>query len=422
MKNILCLGLLFSLGCASRVQIPATPPANPSAATFNVRAYGAVGDGHTPDTAAVQAALDACAVAGGGTVEVPAGNYLIGSVQLGNRTLLQLDPDSTLLGSSNLTDYPLMSVRWEGRWQLGHRALIYADNVDHTGIVGPGTIAGNSTVAAPQNPRGAVVLEPISCQDVRWEGFTVTQGGNWATHPTYCTDVRIKDVTIRGKRDGIDVDSCQHVRIEHCDINTGDDSISLKSGRGLNGARIGKPTADVVITNCVLVDHGFACVGIGSETSGGIRDVRMDHCQMTSRSVGIFIKSKIGRSGVLENIEASDIDVLGGGFLRINLISIGNSNTTDDSVPGPAGYPVGRNFHFSDIRLHNATLLTEAYKFDPERPLTGFSLENVTGTCQRGIRLGNIRQAELRNIHVTGYKGELLTQTNLPDLIVDRVP
>ena len=97
-------------------------------------------------------------------------------------------------------------------------------------------------MAAPQNPRGVVVLEPISCNDVRWEGFTVTQGGNWATHPTYCTDVVIKNINITGDRDGIDVDSCKNVRIEGCDINTGDDCISLKSGRGLNGARIGKPT------------------------------------------------------------------------------------------------------------------------------------------------------------------------------------
>ena len=148
----------------------------------------------------------------------------------------------------------MLDVRWEGRWQPGRRALIYSANVDHTGIVGPGRVEGNPAVAAPQNPRGVVVLEPISCNDVRWDGFTVTQGGNWATHPTYCTGVVIKNVTIRGNRDGIDVDSCKNVRIEGCDIDTGDDSISLKSGRGMNGARLGRPTEDVLITKCTL--HG----------------------------------------------------------------------------------------------------------------------------------------------------------------------
>ncbi len=184
---------------------------------------------------------------------MPAGKYLIGSVQIGNRTILRLETNSVIIGSGDTNDYPMMDIRWEGRWQPGRRALIYAANVDHTGIIGPGRIEGNPAIAAPQNPRGAVVLEPISCNDVRWEGFTVTQGGNWATHPTYCSDVEIKNVKIIGNRDGIDVDSCKNVRIEHCDINTGDDSISLKSGRGLDGARIGKPTENVLIYNCTCL-------------------------------------------------------------------------------------------------------------------------------------------------------------------------
>ena len=213
-------------------------PSFAASASYNLHDFGATGDGKTKDTAAFQRALDTCAVNGGGEVIVPAGAYLIGSVQLGNRTILRLEKDARIIGSGDLADYPMIDVRWEGRWQPGHRALIYAANVDHIGIVGPGRIEGNPDVAAGQNPRGAVVLEPISCNDVRWESFTVTQGGTWATHPTYCTDVVVKNVTITGNRDGIDVDSCRNVRIEGCTIDTGDDSISLKSGRGLNGARI----------------------------------------------------------------------------------------------------------------------------------------------------------------------------------------
>ncbi len=157
--------------------------------TYNVRDFGAVGDGANKDTVAFQKALDTCAVSGGGEVFVPAGKYLIGSVQIGNRTILRLEKGSVIAGSPDLDDYPMMDIRWEGRWQPGHRALIYSANVDHTGIIGPGRIEGNPTVAAPQNPRGVVILEPISCNDLRWEDFSVTQGGNWATHPTYCTDV-----------------------------------------------------------------------------------------------------------------------------------------------------------------------------------------------------------------------------------------
>ena len=145
-------------------------------APLNVRDFGAVGDGTNKDTVAFQKALDACAVSGGGEVLVPAGRYLVGSVQIGNRTILRLEKNSILTGSADAADYPMIDVRWEGRWQPGRRALIYSANVDHTGIVGPGRIEGNSAVAAPQNPRGVVVLDPISCNDVRWEGFAVTQG------------------------------------------------------------------------------------------------------------------------------------------------------------------------------------------------------------------------------------------------------
>jgi polygalacturonase len=385
----------------------------PMRKVFNVRDFGAVGDGTNKDTVAFQKALDTCAVGSGGEVIVPAGNYLIGSVQIGYGTVLRLETNSVILGSGDADDYPMMDIRWEGRWQPGRRALIYAANVDHTGIIGPGRIEGNRAMAAPQNPRGAVVLEPISCNDVRWEGFTVTQGGNWATHPTYCSDVIIKNVNIIGDRDGIDVDSCKNVRIENCDINTGDDCISLKSGRGLNGARIGKPADDILISNCTLRGRRFAGVGIGSETSGGVRNVKIEHCKFDCRTFGIYIKTRIGRAGVIENISGDDLDVLAGGFLKINLVSAGNLNTSDDPVEGDAGIPVGRNYSFTNVRVKNCARLVDAKDISPQKPLAGFSLVNVTGTCTNGITLANITGANLKNISVAGFQGSLITKTNV---------
>jgi polygalacturonase len=384
-----------------------------SGATFNLHDFGAVGDGTNKDTIAFQKALDTCAVSGGGEVIVPSGNYLIGSVQIGNHTILRLETNSVIIGSADTNDYPMMDIRWEGRWQPGRRALIYAANVSHTGIIGPGKIEGNPAMAAPQNPRGSVVLEWISCDDVRWEDFFVTQGGNWATHPTYCTDVEIKNVKINGGRDGIDVDSCKNVRIENCDINTGDDSISLKSGRGMDGARIGRPTEKVLISGCNLIGRRFACVGIGSETSGGIRDVRIEKCKMTSRTFGIYIKTRIGRAGLLENISGDNLDILGGGFLKINLVSAGNLNTSDDPVPGDLGIPLGRNFSFSNVTVTNCARLVDAKNISPLKPLEGLSLANITGDCTNGITLANITDAKLRDIRVSGYQGALLTLTNV---------
>ena len=399
--------MIFALAMAGCVSAPPKAPA-----TFNVRDYGAIGDGTNKDTVAFQNALDACAGTGGGEVLVPAGKYLIGSVQLGKRTILRLALNSIIRGSADPEDYPMMKIRWEGRWEPGRRALIYSANVDHTGIIGPGLIEGNPVVAAPQNPRGVVVLEPIGCKDVRWERFTVTQGGNWATHPTYCSDVVIKDVNIVGGRDGIDVDSCKNVRIEDCDLNTGDDSISLKSGRGREGVRAGRPTENVLITNCNLVGRRFASVGIGSETSGGIRNVRIEKCKMTSRTFGVYIKTRLGRGGVIENISGDDLDVLAGGFLKINLTSAGNLNTTDDPVAGHAGYPLGRNFNFSNVRMAGTTL-ADVSQISPEQPLDGLVLKNITGTCTKGITLHNVKNVVLSGIQVTGCPGAVLTAMNV---------
>ncbi len=379
----------------------------------NVRYFGAIGDGTNKDTVAFQKALDASAASSDGLVVVPPGNYLIGSVRMGAHTTLLLKQGSIITGDGDTNDYPMIPVRWEGRWEMGRCSLIYATNADDIAIVGPGRIEGNLKMAAPQNPRGALVLEAVSCNGVRWEGLTITQGGNWATHPTYCTNVMIRNLTITGRRDGIDVDSCKNVLIDGCNIDTGDDSISLKSGRGKQAMLAGIPTEDVIITNCTLVDHRFACIGIGSETSGGIRNVRITHCRFTSRSDGIYIKTRIGRGGSIENISADDVDVQGGGFLRINLVSSGNSNTVDDPVAGRDGYPQGRNFSFSNVRLSGATELCDASKISPERPLDGLILSNITGTCSKGISLANITNATLSNIQVTGFKGPRLTIQNV---------
>src|SRR4051812_14006447 len=180
---------LGPISCASSAQAPAQPRNRRpgmflrllgiawltpmlAAASFNVRDFGATGDGATKDTAAFQRALDACAVNGGGEVLVPTGRYLIGSVQQGNRTVIRLEPDSVIVGSPDAADYPTLDVRWEGRMQPGRRALIQAANVENIGIIGPGHIEGKPAMAAPQNPRGSVVLESMNCSGVHWEGFT----------------------------------------------------------------------------------------------------------------------------------------------------------------------------------------------------------------------------------------------------------
>ncbi len=389
--------------------------------TLNVRDFGAAGDGSSKDTAALQQALDRCAALGGGVVQVPAGRYLTGSIALRTGTELRLEKGATLQGSPDPADYAVTQVRWEGKWIQGHVGLVYAIDAERVCITGPGQIAGDLEIGrrpTAQDPlRRPALIEFIRCRDLLLEGFSTSYHHMWSIHPTGCENIVIRGLTIRstgGNGDGIDLDSCRHVRIEGCDISTGDDCISLKSGRGEQGYTLHQPTEDVLITDCTLADSIFACIGIGSETSGGIRGVRIERCRFThARSFAIYIKSRVGRGAYLEDISATDLDASGmeGGFLRLNLLSSGLLG--EHPVRGAAGIPRCSNFHFSRVRVQDCPVLVQATNISAEKPLDGFVLENVSGTCEQGIFLANVRNAQIRNLRVTGYAGPLITAENV---------
>jgi polygalacturonase len=389
--------------------------------TLNVRDFGAVGDGKTKDTAAMQQALDRCSVLGGCEVLVTAGEYLTGAVALRSNTTLRLEKGATLLGTPDFSDYPVTQVRWEGKWIQGHVGLIYAIDAEHIGVVGPGRIVGNAAVGGrptPQNPlRHPALIEPINCNDVRLEDFSTEYARMWSVHPTYTDNIFIRNLTIRstgGNGDGIDIDSCKHVHIEGCDISTGDDCISIKSGRGMEGYTLLRTSEDILITNCTFADSIFACIGIGSETSGGIRNVRIEHCKFThAQTHAIYIKSRPGRGAFIEDITATDLDVSGmvGGFLRFNFLGSGLQDQSP--VPGLEGIPTLKNFHFSNVRVKDVPVLVDGTSVHPDKPLEGFSLTGVTGTAAKGISLANIRNAKLRDINVTGYAGPLVGVHNV---------
>ncbi len=238
-----------------------------------------------------------------------------------------------------------------------------------------------------------------------------TQGNDmWSTHPVYCEDVTFRNVTVHGGADGIDVDSCKSVVIDGCEFQTRDDCISLKSGRGLEGNTIGVPCEDVRISNCTFNDAVWACIGIGSETSGGIRNVRVEHCKCVgARTFAIYIKSRPGRGAFIEDIFVDDLDVSGaqGGFLRLNFVDSGLQDS--DPVPGEEGIPTVKNFRFTNIRVKDAPVLVQGTAVDGRKPLDGLVLENIRGTCGKGILLANMRHVEIKDIHVTGFTGPLLS-------------
>jgi len=388
---------------------------------LNVRDYGATGDGKTNDRIALQETIDRCGVFGGGEVLVPAGDYLTGALALRSNVVLRLEKGATLLGTPDFDDYPVSQVRWEGRWIQGHIALIYAIDANRIGIVGPGKIVGNPALGGrprKESPlRHPALIEFIECRNIWLENFSTTNHLMWSIHPTNCENIFIKGLTIRstgGNGDGIDIDSCKHVVIDGCDIATGDDCISLKSGRGHEGYSLLRTTEDVLITNCTFADSIFACIGIGSETSGGIRNVRIEHCKFTrARTFAIYIKSRPGRGAFIENIVANDLDASGmtGGFLRFNILASGIRD--EFQVPGDEGIPTIKNFRFSNIRVKECPILVDGTGIHPHKPLEGFWLVNVTGTCDKGIYLANVKDAVIRNVKVTGFAGPLVNINNV---------
>jgi hypothetical protein len=398
---------------------------NSNAGTSNlildVRDFGAKGDGTAKDTLSIQQAIDRCWVLGGGEVLMPAGNYLTGAIALKSNVTIRLEKDAVITGTADFADYPVAQVRWEGKWMKGHVGLIYAFDAKNIGIIGAGKIVGNPALGGRPNAqyplRHPALIEMIGCDNIRLEDFSTSYRLMWSIHPTYCNNIFIKNLTIRstgGNGDGIDIDSCKHVRIDNCDIDTGDDCIAIKSGRGMEGYTLLRTTEDVHITNCTFADTIFACIGIGSETSGGIRNVLVENCKFTkAKTFAVYIKSRPGRGAFIEDIVCRNLDVSGteGGFLRFNILGSGLQD--ENPVPGDEGIPTIKNFSFSDVRVNDVPVLVDGSAIHPNKPLLGFTLTNVTGTCKKGVTLANIKNAKLKDINVTGYEGPLLSIYNV---------
>lgn len=411
---------LVAIGVGTRAaeSVAATAKAAAGAhAIYNVMDFGATGDGKTKETAAFQKAFDTCAAAGGGTVLVPAGYYVIGSLQLKSHTTLSLDNKSFLVGSPDLDDYPLARVRWEGEFEQGHRALIWAEKATDIAILGPGVIFGPPiTLSRLRNPRAPALIEPSECTNVLLDGFTAQYQRVWTIHPVLCQNVTARNLVIRSvytNGDGIDVDSCRDVLIERCNIDTGDDAIALKSGRGLEAVRTARPTENVVIRDCVLTSSMYGAIGIGTELSGGIRNVRIENCTLSGRGNGIIIKSRDGRGALVENVTGENLLIHNSStFLCIDLLKRGIQAT--EPVPGDIEqWTQLRKIRFSGIRVHQVKHLVVANKVPAECPVQGFILTEVSGTCEKGMTLANMLDVTLSQIAITGYEGTLLSTDNV---------
>ncbi|MBV8477648.1 MAG: glycoside hydrolase family 28 protein, partial [Acidobacteria bacterium] len=309
----------------------------PARQVANVLDFGAVGDGRTLSTAAIQAAINACAAAGGGKVLVPPGRYLTGPIFLKSNLQFEVMAGATLLGSTNFADYPTISGWWEGLERTIYASMITGIDLENVAITGRGTLDGQGAVwleawgktedlrrrlglkgREPENPPGSPLLWPrprvinlYRSRQVQIRGLTIQNSPSWTVHPVLCEDVYIDGITILNpphswNTDGIDPESCRNVRIAGCYISTGDDCIMLKSGYKQIPGKPFLPTENVAVTNCAF-NAGGCGVGIGSETAGGVRNVAISNCVCDGTTCGLYFRTARGRGNVVENVSAVNV-------------------------------------------------------------------------------------------------------------------
>jgi polygalacturonase len=378
-----------------------------NSAKLTVQSFGAVGDGVTKDTRAIQQAIDTCAQLGGGTVKFTPGKYLTGSLQLKSHVTLNVPAGVVLQGSDDTNDYPLATARWEGMEKPAYLALIRADQAKDIGLTGGGTIQGGLKIGLLRNPRGPTLIEPIECTNVQVSGLTLRGNRMWTVHPTYCQDVTLSNLTLQttgGNSDGIDPDSCRHVLIDHCSFEDGDDNIAIKSGKGQEGVRIGRPSEDITIQNCTFI-KGYSSIAFGSELSGGIRNVTIRHCIFQKGRAALYLKSRPGRAGYIDNVNVEDVTTGPEPLLEIDINY--KSNPDIQGVAGPAGLT-----KFSHVKIVNARVQGDsAVKVvaTPENPADGIDLEQITGACAKPWIFKNANNIVLKDIHLAGLTGQFLS-------------
>jgi len=404
------LQILFFVVVVPLLTIPLRAQQPAPAQSLSVKDFGATGDGKTKDTEAIQKAIDACAQAGGGEVNFPPGTYLTGSIVLKSHVHLTVPEGTTIQGSPDVADYPLGTARWEGMEKPAYQALIHADHAEDIAISGAGVIQGDPPIGPLRDPRAPTLIEPIECTNVRLDGMTLHSNRIWTVHPTYCQDVAISNLVIQTtgwNGDGIDPDSCRHVTIDHCSFETVDDNIAIKSGKGQEGVKVARPCEDITITNCTFI-KGYCGVAFGSELSGGIQNVHIEHCTFQQGRAALYLKSRPGRAGYVQNVTADDLDAGPEALLEIDTNY--KSNPDSQGVAGPEGLTKFQGITITNARVSGKKAVT--ITATKENPADGISLSNITGTGVEPWVFKNATNVTLSDIHVTGFTKDFLKLEN----------
>lgn len=424
----------------ARIRAPIFPKRD-----FEITRFGAAGDGAKDSTDAIARAITACHRAGGGRVVVPAGVFLTGPVRLQTNVDLHVASGATLRFVRDPKRYlPLVFTRWEGLECLNYSPFIYADGQDNIAVTGEGTLDGNCdcdhwwgwkgrtncgwTKGEPtQDParrllnemgqKGIPVaerkfgeggylrpnfVEPVRSRNILIEGVTIVDSPMFAIHPVYSSNVTVRNVRISShgpNNDGCDPDSCRDVLIENCLFDTGDDCIAIKSGRNQDGRRVGIPSENIVIRGCTMKD-GHGALTIGSEMSGGVRNVFAQNCQLDSSNLNQAFRFKTNamRGGTIENVDFRDIQIgqIAHAVLEIDF----------HYEEGAQGHelPLVRNIDIRDVTCRKAERALDVRGF-PNAKILNVRLDSCTfDHVEKANVIENVEGLAFHNVNQNGKR------------------
>jgi len=429
-------------------QVPAIlarikPPVFPSR-DFDVTAFGAVGNNTTDNTEAFRTAIAACVRGGGGRVVVPKGEFLTGAIELKSNVNLYVTSDATIRFTRDINRYPLVYTRWEGVELMNFSPFIYSFEQTNVAITGTGTIDGNADCAhwwpwkgrtecgwkagdvnqdadrnalfnmgernvpvrervfGPGHYLRPMFIQPYRCTNVLIEGVRLLNSPMWQVHPVLCKNVTVKDLRIvrpggpeGPNTDGCDPESCTDVLISNCEFDTGDDCIAINSGRNGDGRRVNVPSDNVVIQGCRM-KSGHGGITMGSQCTGGIRNVFAEDCQLDSPQldIAVRIKNNAVRGGTIENIYVRNLRI---GQVRQAALAIDFYYEEGDQGRFT---PVARHVVLEKITMQRAERVLNLRGF-PNAPIRDVALVDCTfGGVEKPDIVEHVEGLLLRNVRV----------------------
>jgi polygalacturonase len=413
----------------------------------DLRAFGAQPGGRE-NTSAFRRAIESLTQAGGGTLQVPAGVWLTGPIHLASHIELYLQRGAEIRFSQRFSDYlPPVLSRWEGLDVYNYSPLVYARDAEDVAITGEGTLDGQGAAwwpwkqtqkataeklydlamaGKPVEERVLAVegglrpsfVQTVGCKNVLIEGVTLRNGPMWTIHPIYSENVivrRVRVETYGPNNDGCNPDSSRNVLIEDSFFSTGDDCIVIKSGLNEDGWRVGRPSENIVVRR-VHGERGHGGVVIGSEMSGGVRNVYAYDSEFVGTDRGLRIKSMRGRGGSVENIYYERVNHHD---LRLLDVEITSAYASSTLVPKSSTPPLIRNVVVRNLSGSGGQRAIEVLGL-PDAPIENVTFEDVSLWAENGAHCTFCRDVRFRNTHITTQAGPSFAFENSQAIRLDR--